>query len=81
MTGQVTIIGIHIFHVKGRLKFSSEILAPTPFLYSGYKNIFPQGVKRSGRKADHLSTSAEVKNSEFIPTFAICLHGIVINFA
>jgi len=35
-----------------------------PASYSGYREPFPQGVKRPGHEADHLSpSSAEVKNA------------------
>jgi hypothetical protein len=48
----------------------------------GYRGLFPPGVKRLGREADHSPpTSAEVKNTwMYTSTPPIRLHGVVLNY-
>jgi hypothetical protein len=42
--------------------------------------IFPRGVKRHGREADHSPPpSADVKKDGAIPPLPICPHGLVLN--
>jgi hypothetical protein len=45
------------------LKLPDQLLSPPSSLSNGYQGIFPWGVKRQGREADHSPPScAEVKN-------------------
>jgi hypothetical protein len=59
---------------------SRPALGPTQSPVQLVPGTFSPGVKRSGREADQsLPSSAEVKNGGAIPSFPICLHGVVLN--
>jgi hypothetical protein len=52
-------------------------------LPNGYQGLFPWGLKRPGREADHsLPSGAEIKNAlSYTSTPPIRLHGVVLSQA
>jgi hypothetical protein len=54
---------------------------PPNFLSNGYRRAFSPGIKRPGRKSDHLlSTTAEIKKMwMYVSTTPIPLHGVMLN--
>jgi hypothetical protein len=60
--------------------FWSPLRPVLGLLFSVYWGLFPPGVKRPGREADHsLVSSAEVKNAGAIALLPLHLHGVVDN--
>jgi hypothetical protein len=50
------------------------------FLSNGYGGLFPSGLKRSGREADHLPRpTVQVKNCGVVPPLQTYLHGMLLN--
>jgi hypothetical protein len=53
---------------------------PPSLIYSGYRELFPEGVKRPGSEADHSPpSSAEIKNGGAISPLPTHLYGVVLN--
>jgi hypothetical protein len=53
---------------------------PPSLLSNGYQGLFPWGVKRPGREADHSPpSSTEVNVWRYTPTSPIHIHGVVLS--
>jgi hypothetical protein len=63
-------------------EFVNFISGPPSLLSNGYQGLFPWGVKRPGREADHSpqSSAKEVKNAwSYTSAHPIHLHGVVLS--
>jgi hypothetical protein len=71
-------VGLRIFSSPRR---PDRLCGPPNLLSYGYRGLFPRGVKRPVREADHSPTaSAEVKeNVDLYIHYPIRLHGVVLN--
>jgi hypothetical protein len=71
-------VGVRIFTSPSR---PDRHWGPPNLLSNRYRGLFPPGVERPGREAEHLRpTSAEVKENMYLYIHSpICLHGVVLN--
>jgi hypothetical protein len=77
VSGYILGRGKRIFYAPHSL---DRIWSPSSHLSNGYWGLFPPGLKRLGRKADHaLLSSAEIKNGGAIPPLPTRLRGVVFN--